>query len=51
MSGELKMVTNEPLVLKNDGKTRAEDDLIAHYTWNEFRPGRRRRVAGPLVRW
>ncbi|HET6328529.1 MAG TPA: PhoPQ-activated pathogenicity-related family protein [Planctomycetaceae bacterium] len=35
---ELKMVPNEPLVFKNDGKKRKEDDLIA-YTWNEFLQG------------
>ena len=35
---ELKMVPNEPLVFKNDGKKRKEDDLIA-YTWNEFLNG------------
>jgi PhoPQ-activated pathogenicity-related protein len=35
---ELKMVPNEPLVFKNDGRKRKEDDLIA-YTWNEFLNG------------
>jgi PhoPQ-activated pathogenicity-related protein len=35
---ELKMVPNEPLVFKNDGHKRKEDDLIA-YTWNEFLNG------------
>ena len=35
---ELKMVPNEPLEFKHDGKMRKEDDLIA-YTWNEFLQG------------
>lgn len=32
---ELKMVPNQPLVFGNDGRERAEDDLIA-YTWDKY---------------
>jgi PhoPQ-activated pathogenicity-related protein len=32
---ELKMVPNQPLVLKQDGVQRKEDDFIA-YTWDQF---------------
>ncbi len=32
---ELKMVPNQPLVLKGDGVPRKEDDFIA-YTWDQF---------------
>jgi PhoPQ-activated pathogenicity-related protein len=35
---ELKMVPNQPLIFKNDGKGRSEDDFIG-YTWNEFLQG------------
>jgi PhoPQ-activated pathogenicity-related protein len=32
---ELKMVPNQPLILKGDGVRRTEDDFIA-YTWDQF---------------
>ena len=35
---ELKMVPNEPLIFRNDGVKRTEDDLIA-YTWDQFLKG------------
>jgi PhoPQ-activated pathogenicity-related protein len=35
---ELKMVPNEPLIFRNDGVKRSEDDLIA-YTWDQFLKG------------
>ena len=44
---ELRLVPNQPVVFKDDPthKPRKEDDFIA-YTWDHYRPDRRRALAG-----